>query len=235
MQAVILAGGFGTRLKSVMGEGVPKPMVAVNGEPFLAHLLRYAAGQGVREAVLSLHHHASHIQRYFGAHFEGVRLRYAIEETPLGTGGALAFSLSILKPEAPVLVMNGDCFVRADYAPLMEAHITAGASLTMALKAVDSCARFGQVMCDARGRIAEFYYPGNDAPGFISTGLYVVNPDIFQPHNLPPAFSFERDFQVKFLHSVPMHGYAVEGYFIDIGIPEDYARFCREFSALQVA
>jgi D-glycero-alpha-D-manno-heptose 1-phosphate guanylyltransferase len=229
MDAIILAGGFGTRLKSVIGEEIPKPMADIGGEPFLAHYIRYLRTQGVTRVMLSVYYLRKHIMDYFKDHFEGVTVLYAEEEAPLGTGGALRFALSMLMPEAPVLVANGDSFVELDLQEMLAAHASAGAQLTIGLRKMPDCSRYGEVACDESGRITSFVYPGRAQAGFISTGMYIVNPDIFSGHDVPGAFSFEADFQRPFVESVHMHGHEIAGYFIDIGVPEDYARFQHEY------
>ncbi|MBV8939051.1 MAG: nucleotidyltransferase family protein [Alphaproteobacteria bacterium] len=234
MQAIILAGGFGTRLKSAIGEDVPKPMAPVGGEPFLAHYLRYLQGQGVSEALIALHHLAQTISGYFGDSFEGIRLRYAVEEKPLGTGGAVKRALAILQPEAPLFVGNGDSFVEIDIRAMRASHIRSGAALTIGLRGMPDCSRYGEVMFDAAHRITEFRYPGRAQPGMISTGCYIVSPDLFAGNAVPEAFSFEADFQRPFCAAVPMHAWLAQGYFIDIGVPEDYARAQAEYRTWRV-
>lgn len=230
MQAIILAGGFGTRLKSTIGDDVPKPMAVVGGEPFLAHYLRFLKSEGVTEAVLSVHHLRAVIQEYFSDRFEGVAIRYAVEETPLGTGGAVKFALQALKPSAPVLVANGDSFVEIDAKAMLRDHAAAGAKLTIGLRDMPDCSRYGEVEFDANKRITAFTYPGRSQAGWISTGTYVVSPDVFDGASLPDAFSFEADFQKPYCASIPMHAHALGGYFIDIGVPSDYARANAEYT-----
>lgn len=224
MKAIILAGGFGTRLKSAIGADIPKPMAPVAGEPFLAHYLRYLRAQGVREALISVHHLRGVIMDYFGDAFEGVRVRYAVEETPLGTGGALKYALSVLAPEGPVLALNGDSFVEADFAGMLAAHAAGGAALTVGLREMPDCSRYGEVMFDDARRITGFAYPGRAQGGWISTGTYVLSPDIFSRAALPESFSFEADFQRPGVGRVAMFAWPARGYFIDIGVPDDYAR-----------
>lgn len=228
MQAIILAGGFGTRLKSTIGEEIPKPMAPIRGEPFLAHYLRYLAGQGVTEAVLSTHHLGAVIHNFFGDRFESVMIRYAEEKTPLGTGGAVRYALEQLRADEPVLVTNGDSFLEIQIPKLMEAHRQAGTTLSIALREMPDCSRYGEVSFNADHRITDFRYPGRPQPGYISTGVYAVSPNIFSAYKLPEAFSFEADFQRPYLAQVQPLAWVTKGYFIDIGIPDDYARAERE-------
>ncbi len=224
MQAIILAGGFGTRLKSAIGEDIPKPMAPIAGEPFLAHYLRYLQGQGITHALLSLHHLAPVIRSYFGDAFEGMPITYTEESTPLGTGGAIRLALDALQPEKPVYVSNGDTFVEADIPAMLKEHEEKQAKVTVALRNMPDCSRYGEIGCTPDGRIVSFCYPGGAGEGFISTGCYIISPDAFAGLSLPEVFSFEVDYQRPYADVIPMYGYEVKGYFIDIGIPSDYAR-----------
>lgn len=222
MQAIILAGGFGTRLQSAIGD-VPKPMADIGGEPFLAHYLRYLRAQGVSKAMLSVHHRGDVIQAYFKDHFEGLSVSYAEESKPLGTGGALKFALSKLEPKEPVLAVNGDSFIELDIAAMLSAHHEANARLTVALREMPDCSRYGEAKLEGQ-RIVQFAYPGRAVPGFISLGAYIISPNIFENYALPEAFSFEKDFQRPYAAEICMQAWLTNGYFIDIGQPEDYAR-----------
>lgn len=224
MQAIILAGGFGTRLQSAIGADLPKPMAPVGGEPFLAHYIRYLRGQGVHQIVLSVHHRKEAIHDYFSNRFEGVTIKYAEESEPLGTGGALRFALEQLQSDEPILVTNGDSFVEVDIQSMVSAHSRAGTTLTIGLRKMPGCSRYGEVLFDEKHRITDFRYPGSEGEGWISTGVYVVNPNIFSAYNLPAAFSFENDFQRIYAAQIKPLAWLTDGYFIDIGIPEDYAR-----------
>lgn len=230
MHAIILAGGFGTRLQSVLDEETPKPMAPINGEPFLAHYIRFLRAQGVTDVMLSVHHKRDAIMRYFGSRFEATRITYAIEETPLGTGGAVKYALSLLPTDEPVLVVNGDSFVELDVIGMMRAHRAGGSTLTIALHEMPDCSRYGEVLFDAKHRITDFKYPGSAEKGWISTGCYVVSPNIFSGYNLPESFSFEKDFQQPFASVVRPTAWLTHGYFIDIGVPADYARAQAELS-----
>lgn len=231
MHAIVLAGGFGTRLSSVIGEDTPKPMAPVAGEPFLAYHLRYLKSQGISQVMLSVHHRRQVIKDYFGRCFEGLPVMYAEEITPLGTGGAVKHALSRLETAEPVLVINGDSLVETDIQAMAEAHRAANAALTICLRRMDDCSRYGEACFDeASQRITAFRYPGRPGLGWISTGCYVMSPHIFEQQALPNAFSFERDFQQPYLASVPIFAWPRCGYFIDIGVPVDYARAQKELA-----
>lgn len=221
MKAIILAGGFGTRLQAVLAD-TPKPMAPINGKPFLAYLVEYLAQQGVTEVVLSVHYLREKIQTFFKSDYAGVTIRYAVEEAPLGTGGAIALSLKEMSSSEPVFVLNGDTFVKLDYKAMYAQHLAQQATLTMALRHVDNCARYGKVITEAETIVA-FKEKGEIGAGWINAGVYLLQPDIFSSFSLPDTFSFETEFVQAHLSALKPQFFAANGYFIDIGIPEDYA------------
>jgi len=222
MKAIILAGGFGTRLQSVVSN-TPKPMAPINGKPFLAVLVEYLAQQGVREVVLSVHYLREQIQQFFGDKYHGVIIRYAIEEVPLGTGGAIVHALKEIVGDEPVFVLNGDTFVKLDYQAMFQQHKINNAKMTMALRSIDDCARYGKVMVE-NDVIVDFREKGEVGPGRINAGVYLLQADLFMPFNLLAKFSFENEFVQPNLATLRPQAFAANDYFIDIGIPEDYAR-----------
>lgn len=222
MQAIVLAGGFGTRLKQVTGD-VPKPMAMVAGRPFLCWLMEYMAEQGVCEVVLSLHHQADIIQSYFGHRYAGINIFYSIETQPLGTGGAIQLVLRKLKPNKPVFVLNGDSLVQLNYQKIMATHIKQNRKATLATFEVTDCSRYSQLHVRS-GFVYQYDTLGQASAGLISAGFYVLSPEVFLGHRLGEAFSFERDFLHPYTPAMlPAHYNGVE-YFIDIGVTQDYAR-----------
>jgi D-glycero-alpha-D-manno-heptose 1-phosphate guanylyltransferase len=152
MRAIILAGGFGTRLRSVVSD-MPKPLAPIQGRPFLAWLIDSLTAQGVRHVTLSVHHQWEIIRDYFEAHPASVPVEYAIETEPLGTGGALRYCLMQSPTKAPVLALNGDSYVKTDIAALYAQHIAHKAQLSMVLRSVPDSGRYGTVEVKAeRGR-----------------------------------------------------------------------------------
>ena len=123
MKAIILAGGLGTRLKKIIGNDIPKAMALIGGEPFLAHQLRMLKFQNINKVVISVGHLANVIQDYFGDEFEGIKIRYAFEDMPLGTGGALKFAIKTLKAGTPILVMNGDTIASFNSQNMLKQYI----------------------------------------------------------------------------------------------------------------
>ncbi len=219
MKSVILAGGFGTRLRSVVSD-VPKPLAPIAARPFLAWLIDSLAAQGVTHVTLSVHHQWEKIRDYFDANPAPVPIEYAVEPTALGTGGAIKFALGT--STEPTLVLNGDSFVKADLRALYSQHRQNNAALSMVLRKVPDSGRYGTV--ETRGDIITAFGEGKaGAPGLINAGVYVLNPALFPP-TLPDAFSFERDYLPPRLGTLQPRAFIAEDYFIDIGIPEDYAR-----------
>ena len=221
MDAVVLAGGFGTRLRSVVPD-LPKPMAPVAGRPFLEILLTMLARKGVQRAVLSLGYQADVIVRHFGTAFEGVKLVHEIETTPLGTGGALRAALARCESDA-ALVVNGDTFLDLELEAL-RARWQAHRQPLIVGREVPDTARFGRL--DIRGsRLQGFAARGAGGPGVINMGHYVLPTTLFAAHpGLPLAFSFEADFLALQAAALGFEVFVTEGLFIDIGVPEDYAR-----------
>src|SRR5580658_7180316 len=142
-EAVVLAGGFGTRLRSVVSE-VPKPMAPVAGRPFLAWVLDFLAAQGLRRVVLATGHMADQVQAAIGARWQGMDIAYSVEREPLGTGGALKLAVSHLHGDA-AHVLNGDTYLRYSLSGLEEAAAAAHTPIAVALAQVPDVARYGAV------------------------------------------------------------------------------------------
>jgi D-glycero-alpha-D-manno-heptose 1-phosphate guanylyltransferase len=230
MQAIILAGGFGTRLRTAIAD-VPKPMAPIGDKPFLAYLLDYLKEQGITQVVLSVHYLREQIQAYFQSEYRGMAVRYAVEEEPLGTGGAILHSMKMLDKTAPVFVLNGDTFLKLDYQGLYQQHSVNSPLITMALRKVVDCSRYGIVQVE-KNIVMEFKDQGDDKPGLINAGVYLINPALFDVMSLPAQFSFERDFLFPNVNKIHPEAFAVDDYFIDIGIPEDYSRAVKELPDL---
>jgi len=228
MQAVILAGGMGTRLKSVVSD-LPKPMAPVCGRPFLGYLLALLERQGITEVVLSVGHLRERIIDALGDRHGGIRLRYAVEETPLGTGGALRAALDLIDAY-PAFALNGDTFLELDYRAMERAHRAAGADLTIALRRMPDTGRYGRAKVE-RGRVIGFEAGGQSGPGSINAGVYLFADNPLRDPVLPERFSFERDFLEPRIAALAPLAFETDGYFIDIGVPEDYARAQRELPA----
>jgi D-glycero-alpha-D-manno-heptose 1-phosphate guanylyltransferase len=229
MEAIVLAGGLGTRLASRLN-GVPKPMAPVAGRPFLEFLLTQLDRAGCTRALLSVGHLHSVIESHFGNSFLGLRLDYIIEDVPLGTGGAIRKALPRAS-EKSVLVLNGDTFLKADYAAMMRFHAAEAAALTIAVTHQPDVARYGGVTVKD-GRIVSFQEKGQHAPGLINAGAYVLDRNMQWPKALAEKFSFETDFLVPEISRLAPAAFEVNGFFLDIGVPEDLDRAQTQLAGL---
>jgi D-glycero-alpha-D-manno-heptose 1-phosphate guanylyltransferase len=225
MEAIVLAGGRGTRLAGVVKD-VPKPMADIGGTPFLAWLLRYVAQFDVARVLLATGYRHEQIEDYFGSQFAGMAIDYCREEEPLGTGGALRQALRQVAGDH-ALVLNGDTFFQVDLRALATAHVANGCAITMALKPMRGFDRYGAVTTRG-GRVVGFEEKAFKESGYINAGVYCVNADIFNNLTTTESFSFENDFLKIKLSEVKICGYCSDTYFIDIGVPDDYRRAVSE-------
>ncbi|MBI3371300.1 MAG: nucleotidyltransferase family protein [Betaproteobacteria bacterium] len=225
MEAIILAGGLGTRLRSVVRD-VPKPMAAVNGRPFLEHLMRYWTTRGVRRFVLSVGYLSEVIVDYFGERFEGVPLSYALEEQPLGTGGGLLCALPRIEG-ACCLALNGDTFFDVDPAQLEALHRRRGVAAAMALFEAPPQGRYMGVLLGEDGRVSKLSVPIDQGAKFCNGGVYWLRKDAFEGSGFEAGgkCSLEADlFEWALAHGAGIAGLPHTGLFIDIGVPEDLLR-----------
>ena len=229
MEAIVLAGGLGTRLKNKI-QGMPKPMAPVAGRPFLEILLNQLARSGYTRVILSVGHLHHVIQSHFGTAWRGIGIDYSIESAPLGTGGAIRASLAYATEEN-VLILNGDTYLQADYAGMMGFHIGQSAQMTIAVTRQPDVARYGGVILHQH-RIAGFEEKGRTGPGWINAGAYVLSRHIAWPPGVPEKFSFETDFLARGIGRLRLAAFKVDGFFLDIGIPEDLDRAQMELRPL---
>lgn len=218
---IVLAGGFGTRLREVVAD-VPKPMAPVAGRPFLDHLLQRLALQGASRVILSVGHMAHLIEDRYGAGFAGMNITCVREDHPLGTGGGIRKALCATSTEW-VLVINGDTWLDMPYGEFLTEAEQAHAPLAMVTRWVDDAARYGRCVVES-DRIVVFGEKSGSGPGLINAGVYALRRDLFEPFDLPESFSFETDFVARHLPELRPLAHRSDGYFIDIGVPEDYRR-----------
>ncbi|HEB9328850.1 TPA: nucleotidyltransferase family protein [Campylobacter coli] len=217
MQAIVLAGGLGTRLRSVV-QDLPKPMAPINGKPFLVFVLEYLKKQGITEIILSVSYKYELIQEYFKDEFYGVKIHYNIEKELLGTGGAIKDALKFVKNEAYVL--NGDTLFSIDLKKLT----LSSSKICIALKQMQNFDRYGTVNIDNQGIVTSFEEKVFKKQGLINGGIYLLKKDIFDKFSLEEKFSFEEFLQKKY-KSLKIQTQIFNDYFIDIGIPKDYRFF----------
>jgi D-glycero-alpha-D-manno-heptose 1-phosphate guanylyltransferase len=230
MQALVLAGGFGKRLLSVVAD-LPKPMADIAGRPFLDYVLTYLSAQGISKVVLAVSYKHEVIQSHVGNAFAGMAVRYSIEDEPRGTGGGIKLALPLIEDE-DFLIINGDTFFDVRLKDVLSFHFRARADLTIALKKMDDCSRYGTVETDGEGRVRGFREKQSQRAGLINGGIYCLRKAFLSELPLPPVFSFEKDVMEKEFPTHRVFGAPFDDYFIDIGIPSDYERAGRELGPL---
>ncbi|MDK2084126.1 nucleotidyltransferase family protein [Aliarcobacter butzleri] len=224
MEAIILAGGFGTRLRSVVSD-VPKPMAPIDSKPFLEYLFHYLKKYNVTKVVLSVCHKKELIQKHFQNSFLDIEIDYSIEDDALGTGGAIKQSLSMCKKDN-VVVLNGDSFFDINLNKLLEKHIEYASDLTLGLKPMENFDRYGVVSTDDNGKVTGFLEKKQTDNGNINGGVYIIKRSLLDSVEAK-IFSFEEYMSNKY-EAKNFFTMKSDGYFIDIGIPEDYEKAQRE-------
>ncbi len=230
-EAIILAGGFGTRLKSVV-EDLPKPMALINERPFLDYQLSFLDSWGINYVILSLGYKAKIIQNHFGDQFKGIKITYCIEEEPLGTGGALKKAMQYV--DGPrVWALNGDTLFDVNLKRFFDSMRIRESDFCLALRFSLDSNRYGSVEVDRNSRIINFLEKAKDEnDNFINGGLYGINKKYFESLDLPDKFSLEKDFLEKYIKIDKIHGFKCHSFFMDIGVPEDYELAQHEFKSL---
>jgi NDP-sugar pyrophosphorylase family protein len=229
LNVAVLAGGLGTRLRSVIAEQ-PKALAQVHGRPFLAYLLDQLAAAGFSSVLLCTGHFGQQIEDVFGATYGSLQISYSRESRPLGTGGALRLARRFLSSD-PVLVMNGDSFCAADLRELWDRHCTRGAKATMLLTQVADAGRYGSVMVDSDGTVTRFSEKGRGVSGLINAGVYLLSRRIIDSIAEDAEISLEYDVFPNLVRQGLLSGCAVGGRFLDIGTPEDFAAAEEFFTA----
>jgi NDP-sugar pyrophosphorylase family protein len=228
LAAVVLAGGMGTRLRSVVAD-LPKVLAPVAGRPFLTYLLDQIANAGIQRVVLSTGYLAEQFAEVIGDRYRNMQIIYAHEEQPLGTGGAIRFACGFADAEQ-LLVMNGDSYCDADLSSYIDWHVDGGHDVSLMLAKVSDASRYGTVEMDADGRITAFIEKRPEsAAGCINAGVYLFRRAMLEQFPTGPS-SMERDVFPVWLRERAMMGWVTEAEFIDIGIPSDYQR-SHEFMA----
>lgn len=232
MEAIILAGGYGIRLQSVM-KNLPKPMATINGRPFLEYLLDFLHLSGISHVVLSVGYKREAIIDHFKSSYRGITIDYAAEEEPMGTGGGIRLAMWKIKGKR-ALVLNGDSIFRVDVKQMTEEHLRKKADVTIALREADETFRYGRVTFDHNMRITGFTEKnGKAGQGYINGGVYVLEKGFLMEPHFRGRFSIEKDCFESCYNAYGMYGFASTGYFIDIGIPEALKRAQDEFRRFQ--
>lgn len=228
-EAIILAGGFGTRLQTIVFD-LPKPMAPVNDRPFLDYQLLYLKHYGVKRVILSVGYLHDKITSHYQNNFEGIEIVYAPEKAPLGTGGGIRLALEMCHSKS-VLVLNGDSFFDINLTSFCNQHSTFMADCSLALRKVEDASRYGTITQGTNSVIKSFKEKSGEAvPGVINAGIYILDKEVYlKKTQANKNFSIEKDFFEKKIKELNISGFVYQGYFIDIGIPEDYEKAQNDF------
>jgi D-glycero-alpha-D-manno-heptose 1-phosphate guanylyltransferase len=221
METIVLAGGLGTRLRDVVAD-LPKPMAPVNDKPFLYYIFKWLQKYSVNKVILSTGYMSESISGYFGSSWANIEIGYAIEEQPLGTGGAILNALSKTS-DRDILIVNGDTYFPIDLLEFYNSHVKNNNSLSIALKSMTNFNRYGSVECHNTS-VIKFNEKKFCSEGLINGGIYLLNRSFLEEKQLRGIFSFEKEILEKEAGTPFLKGFVFNNVFLDIGIPEDYHR-----------
>jgi D-glycero-alpha-D-manno-heptose 1-phosphate guanylyltransferase len=228
MEAIVLAGGLGTRLQKAV-PNLPKPMAPIAGRPFLEILLSALARKGFTRVVLSLGFLSEKIISHFGTRYSDMELVYEVESVPLGTGGAVRAALKRCLADH-VYVFNGDTYLDLEVDAVERLWQTEHHPVIVVREVMDT-ERFGRVEL-RKGRVNAFLEKGMSGPGLINAGCYLLPTNALDVFSLGQPFSIETDFFIEFLQRIHFNGFVTHGRFIDIGVPQEYALAQTELAGL---
>jgi len=222
MEAIVIAGGFGTRLREAVPD-LPKSMAPIAGRPFLEILLSSLSRKHIHRVVLSLGYLADKVIQHFGSRFAGMELTYEVEKSPLGTGGAVRLGMAACRQDH-VFVFNGDTYLDLEVDAVERLWQKHHKPIIVGVDVPDT-ARYGRLQTDRdRMNVCGFSEKGVSGPGLINAGCYVLNRGQLDSFPLESAFSLEADYFAKVVAKAPLDLFVTCGHFVDIGIPDDYAR-----------
>jgi D-glycero-alpha-D-manno-heptose 1-phosphate guanylyltransferase len=229
-EAIILAGGLGTRLKDTVPD-LPKCMAPVTGRPFLFYVINYLRSQGIEKFVFPLGYKHEIIEEYLNNQFPTLNFQCSIEDEPLGTGGAIQLACSKADDEN-IVVVNGDTLYKGDLHQAYLFHSNNMAECTILLKPMKDFDRYGVVELTEDNLVKNFREKQAYESGNINGGVYILNKNKFLDEEFPSKFSFEKDYLEKFYTQRRIYGLVQDEYFIDIGIPEDYNKAQSELASV---
>lgn len=224
MEAIILAGGFGTRLNHIVSS-VPKPMAPVNDRPFLVYILDYLAKHNFKKIILAVGYKSECIKDYFKNSYKNMEIIYSNEDVPLGTGGAIKKAISKCESEK-IFIFNGDTFFDVDLKEMDKINRELESDITIAVKQMFNYDRYGSVFLNEYREVIKFSEKKHTEKGFINGGVYLIDKAIFN-NIYEDSFSFESDILESLKYKIS--AFESEGYFIDIGIPDDYEKAQKDF------
>ncbi len=221
-EAIILAGGLGTRLRSAVPD-LPKCMASVAGKPFISFVIDYYKTQGIEKFIFSLGYKHEVIEQFLDEQYGDLSKQYVIEQEPLGTGGAILLACA-RATDKNVLILNGDTLFNIDLSVLASFHTSHHAHCTLSLKPMQQFDRYGVVELNGDQSVKNFKEKQYYETGLINGGVYALQVNTLLSESLPEKFSFEKDYLETFYAQRPMFGIIQDAYFIDIGIPADYEK-----------
>ncbi len=223
MEAIVLAGGLGTRLRTIISDR-PKVLAPIAGRPFLDFLLEYLAHDHMERIVLSVGYQKEQIRNRYGRRFGDMVIDYSEEERPLGTGGAIQKSLSLCESEN-LFVLNGDSIFLVPLGAVADFHQQKAATATLAVRKVSEGNRYGGITFDREGRVRGFREKGLTGPAYVNGGIYCLHRPRMEKvcEKWIPPFSIERDiFPALVRGSADLCAFPSEAFFIDIGVPDSW-------------
>jgi D-glycero-alpha-D-manno-heptose 1-phosphate guanylyltransferase len=226
-EAIVLAGGLGTRLRPVLPD-LPKSLAPIAGRPFLAHLLDYAKKEGINKFIFALGYKTELIEEFVKGYLPRDSYSFSVEQEPLGTGGAIYKACKQITG-ANSIVLNADTFFAVSFSQLDRLHEQQNAKCTLALKPMKNFERYGVVSINEKKEVTGFSEKKYQVSGLINGGVYALHVASFMERPFPNVFSFEKDYLEKSYLKGKILGFVSDAYFIDIGIPEDYQRAQTEF------
>ncbi len=224
-RAIVLVGGFGTRLRPLTND-VPKQMLPIVNRPMIEHVLDHLGAHGVTEVILSLGYRPDAFQHaYPSGTYGAIKLTYAIEPEPLDTAGAIRFAARFAGVNERMIVCNGDVLTDLDISDLVARHVAAGALATIALHRVDDPSAFGVVPTDPDGKVQVFVEkpePGTEPTNAINAGTYVLEPSVIDRIADGRKVSIERETFPNLVESGDLYAFVSDTYWIDTGTPANY-------------
>ncbi len=222
---IILAGGLGTRLRSVISDR-PKALAPIDDRTILDLICDYLIGRGFREIIFSTGYMKEKIREHVSKRIypKKISTHFSEEEKPLGTGGAIKKAMQLVLAQH-ALILNGDSFCPIDYEVFLHHHHNHNADISICLRYVEDTGAFGTVEVDDNANIVSFLEKtGQKKPGLMNAGIYLFRKDVFEQVSMPEVFSIEKDFFEKKFNRINIKGFNFSDYFIDIGTPQTYEK-----------
>lgn len=228
-EVIILAGGYGTRLRSAVPD-IPKVLAPVAGRPFLVHVLGFLEQNGFSRVILAVGYRRDEITSAFGMNFRKLKLDYSVEEQPLGTGGAVWSASHLITTGQNFFVLNGDTYAAVDIEAMERSMSEQEADLVMTVRSMEDTKRYGLVDVNDEGLVRGFHEKAAGSAGLINAGVYLIRHDLPRRFPFAGAFSLETDLLQARCSSLRIAALPTHGYFVDIGVPDDYERANRDLA-----